>query len=201
VQVLEMKSVRLSVTFRWTVAVLAMLALAGGCKSTGKRGPAVAGPGMAQPIEEPPPGSWKGPSNDMSGGDVQPLTGEGISGQDLINGLSPEGGPLADILFEYDSAALTPAATEVLQKHVGWLKANVSTRAALEGHADERGTVEYNLALGQQRARAVYDYLTSVGIPAARLATVSFGKERPVDPGHDEAAWAKNRRVHFAVSR
>ena len=199
-QVLEMKSVRMSVTFRWTVAALAVLTLAGGCKSTGRRGPAIAGPGTAQPMDTPPPDTWKAPSSDMGGADVQPLTGDGISGQELNNGLSPEGGPLADVLFGYDSASLTSSALELMQKHVAWLKANTNTRVALEGHADERGTVEYNLALGEQRARAVYDYLTSLGVPGARLSTVSFGKERPLDPGQGEAAWAKNRRVHFAVS-
>jgi len=195
-----MKSVRTSVTVRWTAALAVVLMISAGCRSSGSRKPAIAGPGTAQPVETPPADSWKGPSTGMGGADVQPLTGDGISGQEL-NGLSPEGGPLADVLFEYNSAALTSPAKELLQRHVDWLKTNASTRAALEGHADERGTVEYNLALGQQRARAVYDYLTSVGIPAARLSTVSFGKERPLDPGHDESAWAKNRRVHFAVSR
>ena len=71
----------------------------------------------------------------------------------------------------------------------------------MEGHCDERGTVDYNLALGEQRARAARDYLVGLGVAADRLRVVSYGKERPLDPGHDEAAWAKNRRAHFAVSR
>ena len=71
----------------------------------------------------------------------------------------------------------------------------------VEGHCDERGTVEYNLALGDKRARAVRDHLASLGVPEGRLSAISLGKERPKDPGHDEAAWAKNRRAHFAVSR
>jgi peptidoglycan-associated lipoprotein len=71
----------------------------------------------------------------------------------------------------------------------------------IEGHCDERGTVEYNLALGDKRARAVRDFLVSAGVPEGRLSAISLGKERPKDPGHDEAAWAQNRRAHFAVSR
>jgi len=71
----------------------------------------------------------------------------------------------------------------------------------VEGHCDERGTVEYNLALGDQRAKTVADYLTTLGVSQDRLGSVSFGKERPVETGHDEAAWAKNRRAHFKVSR
>ena len=71
----------------------------------------------------------------------------------------------------------------------------------VEGHCDERGTVDYNLALGEQRARAARDYLVSLGVAAERVRVVSFGKERPLDAGHDEAAWAKNRRAHFALSR
>jgi peptidoglycan-associated lipoprotein len=71
----------------------------------------------------------------------------------------------------------------------------------VEGHCDERGTVEYNLALGEQRARATREYLVGLGVASERFRVVSFGKERPLAPGNDEAAWAKNRRAHFAVSR
>ena len=74
-------------------------------------------------------------------------------------------------------------------------------KVTVEGHCDERGTVDYNLALGDQRARAARDYLVSLGVAAERVRVVSLGKERPMDAGHDEAAWAKNRRAHFAVSR
>jgi peptidoglycan-associated lipoprotein len=99
-----------------------------------------------------------------------------------------------------DSAALSAEATDLLQRHALWLKDHPGTRVTIEGHCDERGTAEYNFALGEQRARAVYDYLTSVGVQGTRLSTVSFGKERPLDPGQNEMAWAKNRRVHFAIS-
>ena len=79
------------------------------------------------------------------------------------------------------------------------LKANPRYAVTIEGHADERGTVEYNVALAEQRARAVKAYLVSLGVEAARLDTIAYGEQRPLDPGHDELAWAINRRVHFLV--
>ncbi len=111
-----------------------------------------------------------------------------------------EGGPLADIRFELDSSALTDAARQTLGQHAAWLKAHAGARVTIEGHCDDRGTVDYNLALGEHRARAAKDYLVSLGVAAGRLHTVSFGKEKPLDPGSDEAAWAKNRRAHFVVA-
>ena len=87
----------------------------------------------------------------------------------------------------------------MLEKHALWLQGQRDARVTIEGHCDERGTVEYNLALGEQRARAVRDYLTSLGVAAARLKVVSYGKERPLDPGSDDAARARNRRAHFNV--
>ena len=81
------------------------------------------------------------------------------------------------------------------------LKRNPSWVVTIEGHCDERGTAEYNLALGERRANAARAYLVSLGIPADRLRTISYGKEFPFDPGHDEAAWARNRRAHFVVTQ
>ena len=92
-------------------------------------------------------------------------------------------------------------ARALLEKHALWLQNHRTARVTVEGHCDERGTVEYNLALGDQRAQAVVSYLVSLGVAADRLKAISYGKERPVDPGHDEAAWARNRRVHFFVTR
>ena len=90
-------------------------------------------------------------------------------------------------------------ARSVLEKHALWLQGQRDVRVIVEGHCDERGTVEYNLALGEQRARAVRDYLASLGVAGARLRVVSYGKERPLDPGSDAAAMARNRRAHFNV--
>ncbi len=99
------------------------------------------------------------------------------------------------VFFAYDSSALSAGARATLDKQAGWFKQNPSRHATIEGHADERGTREYNLALGQRRAHAVKQYLVAAGVPPVSLAIVSFGKERPDAAGHNEEAWAKNRRA------
>lgn len=106
---------------------------------------------------------------------------------------------LQDVFFDFDSYAIRPGDASILQKDAEWIKANPGRIVTVEGNCDERGTVEYNLALGQRRADAAKKYLVSLGVPADRLKTISFGKSKPFDPGHNEAAWAKNRRDHFVV--
>jgi peptidoglycan-associated lipoprotein len=108
--------------------------------------------------------------------------------------------PLKPAFFEYDSAEITPAAQAALDENASLLKKNPSWTITIEGHTDERGTAEYNLALGERRAVAARTYLVSLGVSADRLRTVSYGKEFPFDAGHDEAAWAKNRRAHFVIT-
>lgn len=103
------------------------------------------------------------------------------------------------VYFGLDESSLTSEARAVLAGHAEVLKANPGISLMVEGHCDERGTIEYNLALGQRRAAAVKQYLVNYGIPAGRIFTISYGKERPADPGHDEAAWAKNRRAGFEI--
>jgi peptidoglycan-associated lipoprotein len=119
-------------------------------------------------------------------------------GEDNIP-VAGEGGVLQDIHFAFDSYALDNSSRVVLKRNYEWLAANPNAEAEVEGHCDERGTNEYNMALGMKRARAAQEYLVSLGIKAARLNTVSYGKELPLDPAHTEEAWAKNRRVHFVV--
>jgi peptidoglycan-associated lipoprotein len=104
---------------------------------------------------------------------------------------------LADIFFEFDRANLRSDALMSMERNAEQLGDNTEIRVVLEGHCDERGTTEYNLALGERRARAAYDYLVRFGIDGGRLTVVSYGEERPFELGHTEAAWAKNRRVHF----
>jgi peptidoglycan-associated lipoprotein len=104
---------------------------------------------------------------------------------------------LSDIHFNFDSAQLRSGDRETLTRHGQWLAQNQSARVLIEGHCDERGTIEYNLALGERRADAARGFLENYGISSARLETVSYGKERPITPGHDESAWALNRRAHF----
>jgi len=104
-----------------------------------------------------------------------------------------------DIYFEFDSYVLTGLAQDILVGKAQWLRINSDSAVAIEGHCDERGTNEYNLALGDKRAEIVKDYLVNVGIDASRLTTISYGEEHPVNSGHDEESWAKNRRAHFVV--
>lgn len=104
-----------------------------------------------------------------------------------------------DIYFEYDKSRLLSAARELLQKKAQWLRDNPEAIALIEGHCDERGTNEYNLALGERRARSAKTFLTDLGISSSRLTTISYGEERPVDSGQTDEAWAKNRRAHFEI--
>lgn len=108
--------------------------------------------------------------------------------------------PLQPVFFDYDSSEVNAAGQAALNGDANLLKKYATWMVTIEGHCDERGTPEYNLALGERRAVAARAYLISLGISADRLRTVSYGKEFPFDPGHDEAAWAKNRRAHFVIT-
>ena len=106
-----------------------------------------------------------------------------------------------DIFYSYDSSSLTTQAQDVLRKKAAFLKANPNVKVTIEGHCDERGTNEYNLALGEARAKAAKAFMVDLGIPAARMATISYGEERPLVQGHTEEAYAKNRRAHFVIEQ
>lgn len=108
---------------------------------------------------------------------------------------------LSDVFFEFDKSKLTDEAKQALTENARQLKEGGMMAIVIEGHCDERGTNAYNLALGEKRANAAKEYLASLGIDAARIQTISYGEERPFDPGHDEAAWVKNRRAHFVVNQ
>jgi peptidoglycan-associated lipoprotein len=108
--------------------------------------------------------------------------------------------PLKPVFYDYDSSELTSAGQAALDENAALLKRYPGWAITIEGHCDERGTAEYNLALGERRAVAARAYLVSLGVAADRLRTVSYGKEFPFDPGHDEAAYAKNRRAHFVIT-
>jgi peptidoglycan-associated lipoprotein len=108
--------------------------------------------------------------------------------------------PLQDIFFDFDMSNIRDDQRAALDGNLTWLKANAAAKITIEGHADERGTNEYNLALGERRAKATKDYLVAAGIGAVRIATISYGEERPFVLGHDESAWKWNRRAHFVVT-
>ena len=117
----------------------------------------------------------------------------GIEGEVLESKL------LKDIHFDFDKYNIRRGDAEILKENAALLKKNPKIMIQIEGHCDERGTVEYNLALGERRANNTKKYLTSLGISAPRISTISYGKEKPLDPGHNEEAWAKNRRAHIVV--
>ena len=115
-------------------------------------------------------------------------------------GLAPEeDGVLADVHFDYDSYDLGSDARATLARNAEWLKANERATLEIEGHTDERGTIEYNLALGARRAKAVKDYLAVLGVGAERMATISYGEELPVCRETGEDCWRRNRRAHFVI--
>jgi peptidoglycan-associated lipoprotein len=107
--------------------------------------------------------------------------------------------PLAMIHFDYDKYFIRNDAKPVLEENAAWLKKFNTARVLIEGHCDERGTEEYNLALGEKRAKATLDYLTSLGVSPDRIEIISYGKSQPLDPGHNEVAWQKNRRAQFTI--
>ena len=108
---------------------------------------------------------------------------------------------MKDINFDYDSYTINPSEFPKVNAVGNYLKQNGAIKMVAEGHCDERGTVEYNLALGQKRAEAVKTYLVKMGVDGNRISAISFGKEVPVDQGHTEDAWAKNRRAHFKIDQ
>jgi peptidoglycan-associated lipoprotein len=128
----------------------------------------------------------------------EPLAEDSI-GTRSLDDLNRES-PFKPAFFGYDSAELDPAAQKVVQENAALLKKYATWTVTIEGHCDERGTPEYNLALGERRAMAVKTYLVSLGIPADRVRIVSYGKEFPFDAGHDDSAWNKNRRAHFVIT-
>jgi peptidoglycan-associated lipoprotein len=108
---------------------------------------------------------------------------------------------LVTVHFGYDKSSLDSGAKKDIATNVQWMKANASAKVQIEGHCDNRGTIEYNVALGERRANAVKAYMVSMGIPADRLSVISYGKEKPLESGDNEAAWAKNRRANFVPAQ
>lgn len=118
----------------------------------------------------------------------------------LQKGEATTSGPLKDVGFNFDSAALSDAARATLKSNADWLKSNAATRIQIEGHCDERGAADYNMALGAKRAQAAMDYLATLGVATNRMSTISYGEEIPLCKDQTEACWAQNRRARFVVS-
>jgi peptidoglycan-associated lipoprotein len=184
-------------------AVLCALAiatvLAGACG--GKKPP------VARPLPPPPPASSttnRPPAPPEPVPETAPIPPEPTISDDSLAGkdldVINKNSPFQPVFYLLDSSELDQAGQQALNGNAEILRKYPSWVITIEGHCDERGTAEYNLALGERRALAAKTYLVSLGIPTERLRTVSYGKEFPFDPGHDEAAWSKNRRAHFVVT-
>ena len=117
-----------------------------------------------------------------------------------IEGVVFESSLLKDIRFDFDKYDIRPADAAILKENAAVLKKYHKVKIQIEGHCDERGTNEYNLALGERRANSTKNYILSLGISPERISTISYGEERPVDPGHNEEAWGKNRRAHTIIT-
>lgn len=122
-----------------------------------------------------------------------------LTGADAAAKAAQQQGLLATVYFDYDSFLLSPESRDILARNAEAIRKKVTGAVRLEGHCDERGSDEYNLALGEKRARAAMSYLVTLGVPAQRLSVISYGKERPAVAGSTEEAWAKNRRVEFVI--
>jgi peptidoglycan-associated lipoprotein len=151
-------------------------------------------PAPPAPLPEPEPSLGSVPLEpSVSGADLMDYNARSL---DEINRESP----LQPVFYGYDSSDISGDTQAVLEQNAEVLRRYPNWIVTIEGHCDERGTAEYNLSLGERRAQSARAYLVSLGIPADRLRTVSYGKEFPFDPGSNEEAWAKNRRAHFVVT-
>ena len=185
---------------RQTAAAVAALVLVGALTACAKKTPPVARPTSPPPASA---GASRPPGPPEPVAEPQPVPPE-PAGADTLDSRDIDdinkNSPFQPVFYAYDSSEVDGLGQQSLTTNAGILKKYPSWVITIEGHADERGTAEYNLALGERRALAARNYLVSLGIPADRLRTVSYGKEFPFDPAHSEAAWAKNRRAQFVVT-
>jgi peptidoglycan-associated lipoprotein len=182
-----------------TVAVFGVLVFAGACHHNK---PPVARP-TPPTVAPPAPTSAAPPTPPEPVVENQPIPAEPKVNEDLLSGdldTINKNSPFQPVFFALDSSEVDQPGQQALNTDAAILKKYPTWVITLEGHCDERGTAEYNLALGERRAMAAKTYLVSLGIPTDRVRTVSYGKEFPFDPGHDEAAWSKNRRAQFVVT-
>ncbi|MEK6569055.1 MAG: peptidoglycan-associated lipoprotein Pal [candidate division NC10 bacterium] len=160
-------------------------------------------PGIATPSgAEPAPGgtSPSAPAEPVTAPPVAAAPIESPSGPAVAQAPKRLEVTVTDIFFDFDQSAIRDDSKKTLADNVLWLRTNPAAKVTIEGHSDERGSSEYNLALGERRARVTRDFLVATGIEANRISTISFGKERPFVLGHDESAWKWNRRAHFTLS-
>jgi peptidoglycan-associated lipoprotein len=188
-------------TYSWKLAVLALSVaamVAAGCakkqtvKSEGTQGApgAASAPSVGEaPMKEAPPAP-------MAPTPAEQLASAAAAGVAVTEEKPSQ---FDDVRFDFDKSEVKEAGRRTCEVVADYMKKHPQAKMQIEGHCDDRGTAEYNLALGERRATAVMAYLVSLGVPKSALSTVSFGMEKPLDPGHDEGAWAKNRRAHFVL--
>ena len=166
------------------VAIAAALSMTAGCAR------------RTRELPPEPPSSNTPVGEDTTGENQGDITGAALPGSraDFLQSV-----PSDRVLFDFDSYSLDAEDRATLDSQAQWLTRNPAVRVTIEGHADERGTREYNLALGDRRANAARDFLLTLGIDASRIRTVSYGEERPFDEGHDDSSWAQNRRAHLVL--
>ena len=166
-----------------------------GCSSSATK--AAGGPGGSKAPESG--AAEKGKPSGVGESQVPPPSGSLEATKRGESTATPPSSPLKEIYFEFDRSDLRADARAVLKANAQWLQANRSARVEIEGHCDERGTTEYNLALGAKRAQAAKDYLVTLGVSVERLSTISYGKELPACKEQSEDCWQKNRRGRFVI--
>ncbi len=178
------------------------LRLAGNAAAAGLLVFYLAGCSTAKPEAKPEETTQAQPQKDTGSKPMASSSGQSSSLDQLKKGEpvgTPGASPLKDIYFDFDRADLRADARETLKVNADWLKKNPAATVQIEGHCDERGTAEYNLALGARRAQSAKDYLVTLGVPEQRLSTVSYGQELPVCTEHNEECWQKNRHDRFVT--
>ena len=194
-------------SWKWAVLVFAVAALvAAGCakKQTVKSEGAQGAPGAPGAAVAPEPGAvGEAPVKETPSAPVEvaptPPPAAVAPAAPGVAVTEEKPSQFDDVRFDFDKSEVKEDGRRACQVVAAFMKKNPGAKLLIEGHCDERGTAEYNMALGERRAAAVMGYLVSLGVSKGALSTVSFGKEKPLDPGHDEAAWAKNRRAHFVL--
>jgi peptidoglycan-associated lipoprotein len=181
--------------FLCILLILALVVTVGACKKKPAETPPDTTPAETAPPPPPPPPDHREAEREW---ESEPIAQPEPTRDELADQINRTG-VLGTIFFAYDSSELSDTALRTLRGNAEQLKANAQIDVVVEGHCDERGTIEYNLALGERRASSVRDYLTSLGVARNRIRVITYGEERPVDPGHTEAAWSKNRRAQFVA--
>lgn len=186
----------MNVFSKLTVLACAAVALAACGANQNVKAPETSAPPAASSGPATPPPAAEQPAEQGGGAETAPVAnGQGFQGNPLDNPDSPLHQRV--VYFDFDKSEIRDEAKPILKAHAEYLSAHPDVHVVLEGNTDERGTREYNMALGERRAKAVYQYLTLLGVGPSQLKTVSYGEERPAALGHDESAWSKNRRVEL----